>query len=149
MTEDLRKSFVDMVNKFGADLNLPKVDVDKLIAIHQKNFDALTQSAKIATDSVKAVAERQKEMIESTFKDALAMASDLKPAADPQQLLAKQSDALERALNSAVGATHEIADQVHKSSAEALKLATDRITESFREVRASVDAKASSAKPKA
>jgi phasin family protein len=145
MTEDLRQSYVDMIKKFGVDLDLPKVDVDRLIATHQKNFDALAQSAKVAADSVKAVAARQKEMIESTFKDALAMASELKPGGEPRQLLARQSDALERVLNSAVGGTHEIADQVQKSSSEVLKLVTDRITESFKEVRASVG----SAKPKA
>ena len=148
MTEDLRQSYVDMIKKFGVGLDLPKVDVDKLIETHQRNFDALAQSAKVATDSVKAVATRQKEMIESTFRDALAMASELKPTGDPQQLLGKQSDVLERALNSAVGGTHEIADQVQKSSAEVLKLVTDRITESFKEVRESVGSKAASAKPK-
>jgi phasin family protein len=66
------------------------------------------------------------------------MASELKPTGDPQQLLAKQSDVLERALNSAVGGTHEIANQVQKSSGEVLKLVTDRITESFKEVRESI-----------
>ena len=149
MTEDLKQSYVDMITKFGADLNLPKVDVDKLMETHQKNFDALAQSAKVATDSVKAVAARQKEMIESTVRDALAMASELKPAGDPQQLLAKQTDVLERVLNSAVDGTHEIANQVQKSSAEVLKLVTDRITESFKEVRGSVGPKVGSAKPNA
>src|ERR1700733_2611853 len=31
MTEDLRQSYVDMITKFGVGLDLPKVDVDKLI----------------------------------------------------------------------------------------------------------------------
>ena len=141
MTDDLRQSYVDMIKKFGADLKLPNVEVDKLIVTNQKNFDALAQSAKIATDSVKAVAAKQREMIESAFRDALAMAGELKPTGEPQQLLVKQKEMLERALNSAIGGTQEIAEQVQKSSAEVLKVVTDRIAESFKEFRGSVGPK--------
>ena len=39
------QSFVDIVRQFGSDLGLPKVDVDKLVETHRKNFEALTQTA--------------------------------------------------------------------------------------------------------
>jgi hypothetical protein len=39
------QSFVDIVRKFASDLGLPKVDVDKLVQAHRKNFGALTQTA--------------------------------------------------------------------------------------------------------
>ena len=36
MTE-ATQSWLEMLKKFGSDLNLPKVDVDKLIEMHRKN----------------------------------------------------------------------------------------------------------------
>ena len=50
MIDDVRKSLEDMIKKFGSDLDLPKVDIDKLIETHQKNIDALVRSAKAAND---------------------------------------------------------------------------------------------------
>jgi hypothetical protein len=39
------ESFLDQIKAFGARLGLPKVDVDKLIEMNRKNFEALMQSA--------------------------------------------------------------------------------------------------------
>ena len=64
MTEEAKQSFIDIVRQFALDLGLPTIDVDKLVAAHKKNFEALTQTAQIAADGVKAVAAKQKETIE-------------------------------------------------------------------------------------
>ena len=85
------KSFVDIVRQFGSDLGLPKVDVDKLVETHRKNFEALTQTALVASDGLKSVATKQKEMVESAFREALDMARSFKPTGDPQQIFAKQA----------------------------------------------------------
>src|SRR5208283_5552962 len=94
-SEDMTKetqSFVDIVRQFGSDLGLPKVDVDKLVETHRKNFEALTQAALVASDGLKSVATKQKEMVESAFREALDMARNFKPSGDPQQILAKQGE---------------------------------------------------------
>ena len=86
MTKETQ-SFVDIVRQFGSDLGLPKVDADKLVETHRKNFEALTQTALVASDGMKSVATKQKEMIESAFREALDMARNFKPSGDPQQIL--------------------------------------------------------------
>jgi len=86
------QSRVDIVRQFGSDLGLPKVDVDKLVETHRKNFEALTQTALVASNGLKSVATKQKEMVESAFREALDMARNFKPSGDPQQILAKQSE---------------------------------------------------------
>lgn len=58
------QSFVDIVRQFASDLGIPKVDVDKLVETHRKNFEALTQTALVASDGVKSLATKQKEMVE-------------------------------------------------------------------------------------
>ena len=133
------QSFVDIVRQFAADLGLPKVDVDKLVETHRKNFDALTQTAQVASDGVKSLAAKQKDMIESAFREALDMARNFKPSGDPQQILAKQSEMARKAFDAAIDHTRQVAEQVSKSNAEALKIASDRIVESIAEIRASFE----------
>ena len=137
MTEEAKQSFVDIVRQFALDLGLPTVDVDKLVAAHKKNFEALTQTAQIATDGVKSVAAKQKETIESAFREAVEMARSTKLAGDPKEMLAKQQAAVNRAVDAAVGNTREVAEQIQKTNSDAFKVVADRITESLAEIRRS------------
>lgn len=137
MTEEGKQSFIDIVRQFALELGLPKVDVDKLVITHQKNFEALTQTAQITSESVKSIAAKQKETIESAFREAVEMARSVKLTGDSKEVLAKQSEAVNRALDSAVGNTREIAERIQKANADAFKVVADRITESIAEVRQS------------
>ena len=142
------QSFVDIVRQFASDLGLPKVDVDKLVETHRKNFEALTQTALVASDGMKSLAAKQKDMIESAFREALDMARNFTPSGDPQQIFAKQSELVRKAFDAAIDHTREIAEQVRKSNAEALKIASDRIVASIAELRASVEQAGDQNKPK-
>ena len=101
MTEEAKQSFIHIVRQFALDMGLPSVDVEKLVATHKKNFEALTQTAQIATDSVKSVAAKQKETIESAFREAVEMARSTKLVGDPKEMLAKQTAAVNRAVDAA------------------------------------------------
>src|SRR5260370_41435783 len=90
MTE-ATQSWIEMLKKFGSDLNLPKVDVDKLIEMHRKNIDALEQSAQVASGGAESLADKQREMIETAFREAAAMAPDFRPTGDPKGVVAKQT----------------------------------------------------------
>ncbi len=139
-------SFVDIIRQFGSDLGIPKVDVDKLVETHRKNFEAFMQTVLVASDGVKSLATKQKEMID-TASVALVMARNFKPSGDQQQILAKQSEMARKALDAAIDHTRQTADQVSESSAEALKIASDRIVESIAEIRASFEKAGGSSKP--
>ena len=87
-------------------------------------------------------------MVESAFREALDMARNFKPSGDPQQILAKQSEMARKAFDAAIDHTKQIADQVSKSQAEALKIASDRIVASIAELRASFEKAGGADKPK-
>jgi phasin family protein len=144
MTEEAKQSFIDIVRQFALDLGLPKVDADKLIAAHKKNFEALTQTAQIATDGVKAVATKQKETIETAFREAVEMARSTRLAGDPKEMLAKQTAAINRALDAAVGNTKDVGERIQKANADAFKVVADRITESIADVRRTFPSQANS-----
>ena len=78
------ESFMDQIKAFGARLGLPKVDVDKLVDIQLKNIDALGRSAQAAGEGAKALADKQREIVEAAFKETSAMVRDFHPTGDPQ-----------------------------------------------------------------
>jgi hypothetical protein len=51
------------VRKFGSDISLPKLHVDKLIETHGKNIDAVGQSVKVAAQSAQSTAQKQPEVV--------------------------------------------------------------------------------------
>jgi hypothetical protein len=74
------QSFIEMLKKFGSDLGLPKVDVEKLIAAQGKNLDALSHSARTASAGAKSIAAKQKEIVEAALRDAAEMVREFKPS---------------------------------------------------------------------
>jgi hypothetical protein len=59
------ETFLDQMKTFGARLGLPKVDVDKLIDMQLKNIDAFGRSAQVAGEGAKALADKQREIVEA------------------------------------------------------------------------------------
>jgi phasin family protein len=131
-------SFVEMLKKFGSDLGLPKVDVEKLIAAQGKNLDALSQSARIASEGAKSLAAKQKEIVEAALRDAVEMVREFKPSGNPQDIVDKQSELARKAFNAALDNTRDIAELVRKTNADALKTIADRIAESVSDIRGSI-----------
>jgi phasin family protein len=137
MSDDLRQSLEDMVKKFGSELGLPKVDVDKLIETHQKNFDALVEAAKAASAGANQVATQQRELIESTLNDAMALARQAKPGMDAAGLLAEQRQAVSRVVDKTISSTSMIAEQIQNLNKEIWRIVADRLTAGASELHAS------------
>ena len=132
------QSFLDMIKEFGTGLGVPKVDVDKLIEMHRKNIDALGQSAKVAGEGAKSLADKQREIIETAFRETSAMVRDFKPMGSPQEMLAKQGEFAKKAFEITVQNTRDIAELATKTSGDAVAIIRDRVRESLSELRDSV-----------
>jgi phasin family protein len=132
------ESFMDQIKAFGARLGLPEVDVDKLVDIQLKNIDALGRSAQAAGEGAKALADKQREIIEAAFKETSAMVRDYHPVGDPQATLAKQKDYAKRAFELTMQNTRDVADLTKKTTTEATTIIRDRLRESLAELRESV-----------
>ena len=91
------QTFIDMMKKFGSDLGLPKVDVDKLVESHRKNLEALSQAALVASEGAKSLAAKQKEMVEEAFRNALDTVREFKPTGDAREAVAKQTELARKA----------------------------------------------------
>jgi phasin family protein len=132
------ESFLDQIKAFGARLGLPKVDVDKLVDMQLKNIDALGRSAQVAGEGAKALADKQREIVEAAFKETSAMVRDFHPVGDPQAILAKQKDYAKRAFELTMQNTRDVAELAKKTTTEAATIIQDRLRASLTELRDSV-----------
>jgi phasin family protein len=137
MAQDTQ-SWLDMLKKFGSELGLPKVDVDQLIETHRKNLDALERSAQVAAEGAKSLADKQREIVETAFREAAAMARDFKPTGDPKEVLAKQTEFAKKAFDIAVQNTRDVAELATKTTSDATAIIRDRLRESLNELAASL-----------
>ena len=127
------------MRRFGGDIGLPKVDVDKLIESHRKNIEALGQSASVLSEGARAVAERNREILEAGFREATAMARDFKPLAASADMMQRQADFARKAFDAAMQNTSDIAGLAKKSTSEAGRIFQDRLRNSLNEIKASID----------
>jgi phasin family protein len=132
-------SYVDMLRKFGSDLGLPKIDVDKLIESHQKNIDALSQSATVATQGAQSVAQKQREIFEAGLQEATKLARGYQPLGKLQDNLALQTEFAKKVFEIAVKGAQDSATTARQSTGEAVKIIQDRLKESFDEIQSSVN----------
>jgi phasin family protein len=135
MTTD---SILDQMKAFGARLGLPKVDVEKLVDMNLKNLDALGRSAQVAGEGAKALAEKQREIVEAAFRETSSMVRDFKPPGNPQEIVAKQSEYAKKAFEITMQNTKDVAELTKKTTKEATTILRDRLHESLAELRDSV-----------
>ena len=135
MTTD---SILEQMKAFGARLGLPKVDVDKLVDMNLKNLDALGRSAQAAGEGAKALAEKQREIIETAFRETSSMVRDFKPAGNPQEIVAKQGEYAKKAFEIAMQNTRDVAELTKKTTKEATGILRERLHESLAELRDSI-----------
>lgn len=133
------QQFVEMLKKFGSDLGLPKIDVDKLVDVQRKNIDAIVQAAKITAEGGKSVAVKQKELAEAAFRETVKQVKEFKPSGTPQEILAKQTELARKAFDATIENTRDVADLVTKSNTEAMKIIGERVKGSVAEIRASFE----------
>ena len=137
MTPDAT-SYIEMLRKFGSDLGLPKLDIDKLIEAQKKNIDALSQSAQVAAQGAQSVAQKQREVMEAGLLEATALARGYQPLGKLQDNLALQTEFAKKVFEIAVKGAQESTTTARQSTGEAVKIIQNRLKESFEELRGSV-----------
>jgi hypothetical protein len=69
-------SYIEMLRKFGADLGLPKPNVDQLVEAQKKNIEALNQGAQVIAQGAQTVAQKQRELMEAGLQEAMSFARE-------------------------------------------------------------------------
>ena len=140
---DMSKFFADFdPSKFTADfskmtssMNIPTVDVEAVVKTQQKNIEALTAANQAATESVKALAKRQSEILQTTMEETQTAITALSKSKTPQDAATKQVDFVKGAFETAFGNMRELAEMMANSNKESMDKLNARMAESIDEMQ--------------
>ena len=133
---DKTQSFVDMLKKFGSDLGLPTIDVEKLIETHRKNIETFEQSASAISQGAGSIAEKNREMFGTALREATTMARDFRPLAATADVAAKQAEESRKVLDYIAKNTREIAELANEANKESSRVFQERLKALFGEIDA-------------
>ena len=68
------ESFTDVFTRFGQDLKMPSVDIEKIMSHHRKNLEALEKSAKASAAGASSLVAKQREILQDTLSEIANMA---------------------------------------------------------------------------
>ena len=131
-------SYIEMLRKFGADLGLPKPNIDQLVETQKKNIEALGQSAQVVAQGAQSVAQKQREVLEAGLREAATLAQGYKPLGKIHENIALQTEFARKVFEIAVQGAQESASTARDPTTEAVKILQDRVKESFEDIRASI-----------
>lgn len=128
--------FTTEFTKMTKDMNIPTVDVDAVVKSQQKNIEALTAANKAATESVKALTERQTEIIQASMKETQAAIDDMTKSKTPQDAVTKQADFVKTSFETAFTNMREMADLFTATNKDSMDKFNSRVAENFEEMQA-------------
>jgi phasin family protein len=135
-TFDFTKDFTKDFAPFLADLKLPNIDVDSVVASHRKNVETLIEANRRALDGVRAVTQRQAELVREGFERASEVAAEAMAPAAPEKKFARQAELAKDAFDTGLANYRELYALAAKASESVFDLWTKRISETFEEFKA-------------
>ena len=127
----------DMTKMMGEFGKMPNLDMDGVMASQKRNFEALSQANKLATEGFQAVAKRQAEIFKETMEQAQsAMKGMMGGGTSPEANASKQADFAKTAFEKALANMRELAELTTKANTEAFDIINKRVVESLDELKA-------------
>lgn len=128
-------NFMEMFSQFGKNLNVPKVDMESILAHHRKNLEALQKAASASAAGATSIMNKQREALQEGLQEITEMAQGFKAPGAPQEMMAKQADFARKSFETAVKNAGEVAEIVKKSGSESVDILRKRIQDAMEEIR--------------
>jgi len=125
-------------SKIAGEFKFPMVNVESIVETNRKNFAAMTSLSTSAVESMKAIAQRQGDMMRAAMEDFSKHGSDVLSAPTVEEKAAKQIDFAKKSYDSALANAKELGELYTKSQSEAISAISERITELTAEVKAAI-----------
>ncbi|MBV8391791.1 MAG: phasin family protein [Alphaproteobacteria bacterium] len=123
-------------SKIAGEFKFPMINVETIVEANRKNFAVMTTASTTAVESMKAIAQRQGDMIRAAFEDLSKHGSDVLAAATVEEKATKQIDFAKKSYESALANVKELGELYTKSQAETLAALNERVAELTEEVKA-------------
>ena len=128
-------------SKFAGEFKLPTMNVESFVETARKNFAVMTSANTAAVETMKAIGQRQGDMVRAAMEDFSKHGSDVLAAATVEEKAAKQIDFAKKSYEAAIANTKELTDLYTKGQTEAFETLNARIAELTEEVKAALAAK--------
>jgi phasin family protein len=125
-------------SKVWADMKMPEFDVDALIAVQQKNIEAMNMANKVAVDGWQAFAKKQAELWQAAVEDTGALAQDVAAAKEPADKIAKQAAFAKSSIEAGISNAREAQELAAKATNKTVDIVSKRWVESVEEAVAMV-----------
>jgi phasin family protein len=123
------------VAKLFTQFGLPAFDAEAVAAIQRKNLEAFTQANQLAVEGMRALTQRQTEILQQSLKEASVLWRDLLWPSSTEDRLVKQAEAAKRTFEKGVADVRELRELGTKASTDVFSVLARRISESFDDVR--------------
>ena len=125
-------------SKIAGEFKIPTVNVESFVEAARKNFALMTSANTAAVETMKAIAQRQGDMVRAAMEDLSKHGSDVMSAATVEEKALKQIDFAKKSYEMAIANTKELAGLYGKSQAEAFEALSTRVSELTEEVKAAI-----------
>lgn len=125
-------------SKFAGEFKFPMVNVESIVESNRKTFAAFTTASTSTVEALKAIAQRQGDMIRAAFEDFSKHGSEVLAAATVEEKTAKQIDFAKKSYDVALANAREIGELYTKGQTEAFGVINERIAELTDEVKAAI-----------
>lgn len=125
--------FMD-VGRIIEQFQLPGVDVNAIVEAQRKDIEALTEANRQAYDGMKALLDRQAEMLKAAMAEWQAAVKDM-AGKSPSENAAKQAELAGLAFGKALANMRELAEMAAKSRDEAWEIVNKRFQENLADLR--------------
>lgn len=125
-------------SKISGEFKLPTMNVETFVETARKNFATMTSLNTAAVEQMKAIAQRQGDMVRAAMEDFSKHGSEVLAAASVEEKAAKQIDFMKKTYESAITNSKELADLYTKGQADAVTALSARVAELTEEVKAAI-----------
>ena len=124
--------------KIVGEFKLPTVNVETVVETTRKNFAALTTANTAAVELMKAIGQRQGDMVRVAMEDLSRHGSEVLAAATVEEKAAKQIEFVKKSYETAIANVKELTDLYSKGQTEAFEAISHRVAELADEVKAAI-----------
>jgi phasin family protein len=124
--------------KIAGEFKLPTINVETIVETTRKNFAALTSANTAAVESIKAIGQRQGDMVRAAMEDFSKHGSEVLAAATVEEKAAKQIEFAKKSYEAVIANTKELASLYSKGQTEAFESLSARVAELADEVKAAI-----------
>jgi phasin family protein len=131
------EQFTKMFGEFAA----PKVDMDAFMAAQRKSLEVMTAANQAAFDGVRAIAERQADMVRESVEATAGAVEAMRTVKEPKDAMEKQADFARTAFDKAVKDSDELRELAVKTGNDVAAPISAHISASMDELSAMTAAK--------